>query len=100
MPKENDLTQWVAACAKAHRESDALCNGSFQSLVLQNKYCIFERKSEKDRVLVAINAGDEAVHVDFNADAGRARDLITGKVHDFGGGTDLPPYFGALWQIF
>ncbi len=100
VPKENDLTQWVAACAKAHRESDALCNGSFQSLVLQNKYCIFERKSEKDRVLVAINAGDEAVHVDFNADAGRVRDLITGKVHDFGGGTDLPPYFGALWQIF
>lgn len=100
MPQENSLTNWVAACAKAHRASDALCNGSFRSLVLQNQYCIFERKSEGDRVLVAVNAGDTAVHVDFDAGAGRARDLLTGEVHDFGGGTELPPYFAALWQIF
>lgn len=100
VPQENSLTNWVAACAKAHRVSNALRNGSFRSLVLQNKYCIFERKSEGDRVLVAVNAGDTAVHVDFDAGAGRARDLLTGEVHDFGGGTELPPYFAALWQIF
>lgn len=99
-PEDNELTKWVAGCVKAHKESDALCNGSFQSLVLQNQFCIFERKTGTDRVLVALNAGPEKIHVDFNADAGRARDLITGEVHDFGGGTDLPPYFSALWQIF
>lgn len=99
-PQENELTNWIAACAHAHRESDALRYGSFRSLVLQNQYCIFERKTETDRVLVAVNAGDTPVHVDFDAGAGRARDLITGSVHDFGGGTDLPPYFAALWQIF
>ncbi|MCH3971827.1 MAG: alpha-amylase family glycosyl hydrolase [Oscillospiraceae bacterium] len=99
-PQETDLTRWISACAHAHLQSDALRNGSFQSLVLQNSYCIFERKTETDRVLVAINAGDAPVHVDFNAGAGRARDLITGKVHDFGGGTELPPYFAAFWQIF
>lgn len=99
-PQENELTKWIAACAHAHTQSDALRNGSFRSLVLQNKYCIFERKTDSDRVLVAVNAGDAPVHIDFNAEAGRARDLITGEVHDFGGGTELPPYFAAFWQIF
>lgn len=99
-PQENELTKWISACAKAHLKSDALRNGDFCSLVLQNKYCIFERKSAEDRVLIAINAGDTAVRVEFDASAGRARDLITGEVHDFGGGTDLPPYFAAFWHIF
>ncbi len=99
-PVENDLTAWISACAKARRSSEALCDGSFRSVVLQNKYCIFERKTQNDRVLAAFNIGSEPVHVDFDAGAGRARDLITGKVHDFGGGTDLPPYFAAFWQIF
>lgn len=99
-PQKNQLTDWIASCAKARRGSAALCDGSFHSLVLQNQYCIFERKTANDRVLVAVNIGDTAVHVDFNAGAGRARDLITGQVHDFGGGTNLPPYFAAFWQIF
>lgn len=99
-PQKNQLTDWIASCAKARRSSAALCDGSFRSLVLQNQYCIFERKTANDRVLVAVNIGDTAVHVDFDAGAGRARDLITGQVHDFGGGTNLPPYFAAFWQIF
>mgnify|MGYP001622857371 CR=1 FL=1 len=99
-PLWTPLTDWISHCAAAHKESDALRNGTFRSIVLQNKYCILERKSETDRVLIAINAGDAPVHIDFNAEAGRARDLITGEVHDFGGGTDLPPYYAALWQIF
>lgn len=99
-PQKNQLTDWIASCAKARRGSAALCDGSFHSLVLQNQYCIFERKTANDRVLVAVNIGDTAVHVDFDAGAGRARDLITGQVHDFGGGTNLPPYFAAFWQIF
>lgn len=35
--------------------------------------------------MVAINADDQPFSAHFNAEAGRARDLITGEVHDFGG---------------
>ena len=33
----------------------------------------------------------------FNANAGRAVDLITGKPHDFGGGSELPAYSASYW---
>ena len=98
-PIENELTEWISALAKAHRESDALCNGSFRSVVLQNKHCIFERKTDNERVLVAINADAEPVTVHFDAGCGMAVDLISGKTHDFGGGSELEPYSAYFWKM-
>ena len=62
--------------------SEALNYGAFRSVLLTNKQCIFERKSENDRVLVAINADAEAFHAHFDAGCGMAVDLITGEEHD------------------
>ena len=98
-PVENELTEWIARLAKAKRESDALNYGSFRSVVLTNRQCIFERKTENERVMVAINADDQSYHADFDAGCGCAVDLITGEYHDFGGGSDLPPYSAAFWKM-
>ena len=99
-PQCNALTEWIATCAKAHKESKALCYGDFKSLMLTNKQLIFERSFEGQRVLVAVNADGEAYDAHFNANAGRARDLLTGQTHDFGGGSKLPPYSAAYWEIY
>lgn len=98
-PEENGLTAWIAALAKAHRASRALCYGGFRSLMLTNRQVIFERACEGDRVLVAINSDSQPYTAHFDAGAGRARDLITGELHDFGGGSVLPPYSAAFWQV-
>lgn len=97
-PEWNALTDTIAAMAKAHRESEALCWGDFQDLVLTNKQTIFQRRSEHQRVLVAINADREPYVAHFDAQCGRAVDLITGKEHDFGGGSELPPYSVFFWE--
>ena len=97
-PQWNELTDLIAAMAKAHRESEALCQGDFQDLVLTNRQTIFQRKTDNERVLVAINADSEPYTAHFNAGCGRAVDLITGKDHDFGGGSQLPPYSVAFWK--
>ena len=68
--------------------------------MLTNKQFIFERSFEGQRVLVAVNADGEAYDAHFNANAGRARDLLTGQTHDFGGGRKLPPYSAAYWEIY
>ena len=31
--------------------------------------------------------------------AGRGTDLITGETHDFGGGSELPPYSCKFWRV-
>lgn len=97
-PEWNDLTDAIAAMAKARKESGALCNGSYRNVVLTNRQIIFERCWENERVLVAVNADNVPYTAHFDARAGRATDLITGKLHDFGGGSELPPYSVAFWR--
>ena len=96
-PEWNDLTDHIAALAKARKESPALCSGSYRNVVLTNRQIIFERCWENERVLVAVNADSVPYTAHFDARAGRATDLITGKPHDFGGGSELPPYSVAYW---
>ena len=98
-PKETELTEFIAKLAKAFKESDALQNGSFKSIVLQNKHCIFERKSETERVLVAINADENPAICHFDAGCGTAVELLTDKGYDFGGGSELPPYSVQFWKM-
>ena len=98
-PEWNELTDAIAVLAKAKKESEALNYGSFRSVVLTNKQCIFERKSDNERVLVAINADSEAYTAHFDAGCGTAVDLISGQMHDFGGGSELPPYSAYFWKM-
>ena len=97
-PLENELTLWIAQLAEAKKNSKALNYGSFKSIVLTNKQCIFERECDSERVLVAINADENAYTAHFDARSGQGTDLITGELHDFGGGSELPPYRAFFWK--
>ncbi|WP_283128106.1 alpha-amylase family glycosyl hydrolase [Allofournierella massiliensis] len=98
LPQENELTEWIAKLAAAHKASKALCYGSYRNVMLTNHQIIFERKFENERVLVAVNASGDTYTAHFDAQAGRAVDLITGADHDFGGGSQMPPYSVAYWR--
>lgn len=98
-PQENELTEWIRKLAVAKKESKALNYGAFRSVVLTNKQCIFERKVDDERVLVAINADGEDYTAHFDAGCGMAVDLITGQTHDFGGGSTLPAYSAYFWKM-
>ena len=98
-PQWTELCDHIAALAEAKKGSEALNYGEFRSVVLTNKQCIFERKSGNERVLVAINADSESYTAHFDAGCGMAVDLISGKEHDFGGGSELPPYSAYFWKM-
>ena len=68
-------------------------------MLLTNEQFIFERQADGERILVALNAADSAFDAHFDAKTGRATDLLTGKTHDFGGGSTLPPYSAAIWKV-
>ena len=57
-PKPNELTDFIKELIEVRRNSDALCNGSYRNVVITNHQLIFERRTDNERVLVAINAGD------------------------------------------
>ncbi len=97
-PEWNGLTDFIAKLAQAKKNSHALNYGSFRSMLLTNRQCIFERKTEKERVFVAVNADGSDFVAHFDAGCGRAVDLITGEEHDFGGGSTLPAYSAFFWK--
>ncbi|MCI5492784.1 MAG: alpha-amylase family glycosyl hydrolase [Lachnospiraceae bacterium] len=98
-PVENELFDWISKLAEAKKNSPALNYGDFTSIVLTNKQCIFQRRCDSERVLVAINADGESYTAHFDAGCGTAVDLITGAEHDFGGGSELPPYSAYFWRM-
>lgn len=72
-PKPNELTEFIKKLIALRKECDALCNGGYRNIVITNHQLIFERKSEKERVFVAINASDS----DFTADHGELNGTYT-----------------------
>ena len=98
-PEWNELCEWIGKLSEAKKNSPALNYGEFRSVVLTNKQCIFERKCDSERVLVAVNADGESYTAHFDAGCGMAVDLISGEKHDFGGGSELPPYSAFLWKM-
>lgn len=98
-PEWNELSEFISKLAEAKKNSEALNYGSFRSVLLTNRQCIFERASEHERVMVAINADEAPFTAHFDAGCGMATDLITGQPHDFGGGSELPPYSAAFWKM-
>ena len=90
--KFNEISEFIAKVAKIHRQSKALCYGSFDILHLTNRQLVFERAADTERIIVMINADSEGYTAHYNASAGCGTDLITGKHFDFGAGSYMPPY--------
>ena len=98
-PEWNGLTDYIAALARARSGSSALHHGGYRNVLLTNRQMIFERKTEVERVLVALNIDGEPYTAHFDAGCGLAWDLISGETHDFGGGSLLPPYSARFWKM-
>ena len=99
LPTHNALTDWISSLAQARKKSRALCEGGYRNVLLTNRQIIFEREIPGERVLVAVNADSTPYVAHFDAKCGMAEDLITGKPHDFGGGSELAPYSVAYWKM-
>ena len=72
--------------------------GSFRNVVITNKQYIFERKTDEERILVAINCDDADFVAHFDVGCGEATDLISGEKHDFGGGSNLRANTAYIWK--
>ena len=98
-PEWNDLTDHIARLSRAKIETKALNYGGMRSVVLTNKQCIFERNCGDQRVLVAINMDSAPYTAHFDAGCGQAKELISGTIHDFGGGSTLAPKSSEIWLM-
>lgn len=91
-PLPNALTDFVAKLIAVRKNHDALCNGSYRNVVIQNHQLIFERCSESERILVAVNAGENEYTAHSGELNGTAEDLLHGKAVTMNGQLSMPPY--------
>ena len=79
-PKPNELTALITKLIDIRRTSDALCNGIYRNVVITNHQLIFERKTDSEKILVAINASDSEFTAGNGELQGNYIDLI--KEHE------------------
>ena len=91
-PKPNELTEQIKKMIHVRTESNALCHGSYRNVVLTNHQLIFERKTDDERILVAINASDAPFTASSGELWGSMTDLLTGNEIQMNGQLELPPY--------
>ena len=97
-PLENELTDCISRLAEIHKTHKALIYGSYKNILVTNKQLIFERKTEDERILVAINCEDNDFVAHFDAGCGKAYELISGTEHDFGGGSLIKANSFCIWK--
>ena len=98
-PEWNSLTDHIAKLSEIKKSSNALNYGGLRIVVLTNKQVIFERNSGDQRIMVAINMDDNCYTAHFDAGCGQAKELISGNIHDFGGGSTLQPKSSEIWLM-
>ena len=91
-PMPNELTGFIKKLITVRKDSDALCNGSYRNVVLTNHQLLFERCTDSDRMLVAINAGDSEFSAGDGSLQGTAVDLLTGEEVEMNGQVVMAPY--------
>ena len=91
-PKPNELTELIKELIHIRTGSDALCNGTYRNVVLTNHQLVFERKTDSERMLVAINASDASYTAQNGELGGTMTDLLTGEVIEMNGHLEMPPY--------
>jgi glycosidase len=99
-PRRTELTDQIASYIKARQSPEAklaFCAGSYRELLCQPLQLVFQRQAQGQRVIVAVNAANEQTVLHFDAGCGRALDLLSGKEHDFGAGSQVGPFSCHYW---
>ncbi len=91
-PKPNELTEEIKKMIHVKTGSNALCHGSYRNVVLTNHQLIFERRTDDERMLVAINASDAPFTAHNGELGGTMTDLLTGNEIQMSGQLEMPPY--------
>ena len=97
-PQWNSLCDFISRLAEVKKSSEALNYGGFRSILLTNRQCVFERRSDHERVLVAINADGSDFDARFDSGCSSAIELITGERQNIAGGCVLKAYSAYFWK--
>jgi glycosidase/chorismate mutase len=98
-PVINDLSIFITKLINIYHNSQALKYGEYRKIFLTNKQLIFERKSDQETILVAINCEAKDFFAEFNYQSKYAYDLISDTAVEFNNGINLKGYSVAYYRL-
>lgn len=99
MPEYNELTEYIEKLAQIHKNSNALQYGEFKTVLLTNRQCIIERKTNQERILIGINADNSEYRAHVNLECQEVTDLIEEKKIEIGNEINMPPLCAFIWKV-
>ncbi len=91
-PEWNQLTEKIACMAGIHKQQEALVYGGYEMVHLTNHQYMFERRTETDTMLVAINASADSYTAHFSQQYGQMKDLLGEEEYTVNGEFAMAPY--------
>ena len=98
-PLTNELTSFITKLINIYHNSEALKYGKYQKLFLSNKQIVFERKSDNETIIVAINSEDNDFYANLNLHDKYAYDLISKTSTEINGGINIKGYSIAYYRL-
>lgn len=91
-PKFNDLTEFISTLCRIRTENKILAYGDFKNIHITNHQYVFERNHEGKKVIVMINASENAYDFNYNFNISTAINLLSNEKVSLSSTLTLPPY--------
>ncbi len=95
-PTWNDLTERIASYAKLRKQYRAFAYGSYKNIHVQPKQLVFERRTEGETILVAVNCDACAVRVSLPYGN---LERLSDNAPILGSAFELPPYSCEYYRV-
>lgn len=79
-PIQNELSILIRKLADIHKNTEALCQGSYRNIFVGNRQFSFERVSGSQRIIFTVNSDREAGVIRFGENMTQVKDLVSGKI--------------------
>lgn len=97
-PQKNDLSEYIRKLVEIRKNSDALCNGGYENLIIKNHQLMFRRATGSEEVIVVINAGDYDFTMEHGALQGTFRNLLTDEEETLDGRCNISAYGVKIYK--
>lgn len=91
-PKPNELTNFLKKLIFFRQKSDALCNGTYRNVMITNRQLIFERKTDHERIFIAVNADSADFTANHGELQGEVRNLMNKERFTMNGQLAMKPH--------
>ena len=91
-PIFNELSEFISKLCHIRTSNKVFAYGNLSNLVVTNHQYVFERRHEDKRIIVAINASENAFDANYNFNTTEGKDLLTDNKVSLNSLLNLPPY--------